>query len=107
MDGMGIFAFVNTKVPKQINSLLNDNNFSIKDIDLFIFHQASKLAIDSLTKILNIDKNKVFTNIDYVGNTVSASIPIALKDATSSGKIKKGNRILCSGLELDYLCPHV
>ncbi len=97
MDGMGIFAFVNSKVPKQINSLLNDNNFSIKDIDLFIFHQASKLAIDSLTKILKIDKNKVFTNIDYVGNTVSASIPIALKDATSGGKIKKGNKILCSG----------
>ena len=107
MDGMGIFAFVNTKVPKQINSLLNDNNFSIKDIDLFIFHQASKLAIDSLTKILNIDKNKVFTNIDYVGNTVSASIPIALKDATSSGKIKKVIESYVLGLELDYLGPHV
>ena len=97
MDGMGIFAFVNSKVPKQINSLLNDNNFSVNDIDVFIFHQASKLAIDSLTKILKIDNSKVFTNIHSVGNTVSASIPIALKCAISAGKIQEGDKVLCSG----------
>ena len=97
MDGMGIFAFVNSKVPKQINLLLKEYDFRTDDIDLFIFHQASKLAIDSLTRILKIDKNKVFTNIETVGNTVSASIPIALKDAISTGKIKDGDRVLCSG----------
>ena len=97
MDGMGIFAFVNSKVPKQINLILEEHGFSIDDIDLFIFHQASKLAIDSLTKILKVDKNKVFTNIVSVGNTVSASIPIALKDAITAGKIKNGDRVLCSG----------
>ena len=88
MDGMGIFAFVNSKVPKQINLLLEEHNFNINDIDLFVFHQASKLAIDSLTKILKIDRDKVFTNIESVGNTVSASIPIALKEAVSAGRIK-------------------
>ena len=97
MDGMGIFVFVNSKVPKQINLLLNEHSLSTKDIDLFIFHQASKLAIDSLIKILKIDKDRVFTNINSVGNTVSASIPIALKDATSAGKIKEGDKVLCSG----------
>ena len=97
MDGMGIFAFVNSKVPRQIRSLLKDNNFNTEDIDLYIFHQASRLAIDSLTKILKIDKNKVFTNINSVGNTVSASIPIALKDAICEGKIKEGDKVLCSG----------
>ena len=39
----------------------------------------------------------VFTNIKSVGNTVSASIPIALKYAMSAGKIKEGDRVLCSG----------
>lgn len=97
MDGMGIFAFVNSKVPRQIKSILLKNNMDINDIDLFVFHQASKLAIESLTKILKIDNKKVFSNIDKVGNTVSASIPIALKDAIELGSIKDGDKVLCSG----------
>ena len=97
MDGMGIFAFVNSKVPLQIRTILKQNNLDIDDINLFIFHQASKLALESLTKILKIDKTKVFTNISSVGNTVSASIPIALKDAMYEGKINEGDKVLCSG----------
>jgi 3-oxoacyl-[acyl-carrier-protein] synthase III len=97
MDGMGIFAFVNSKVPKQIKYILQKNELNIEDIDLFIFHQASKLAIDSLSKILKIDSKKVFMNLDKVGNTVSASIPIALKDALDLGKIKSQDKVLCSG----------
>ena len=97
MNGMGIFAFVNTKVPKQINALLSENNLEIKNINLFIFHQASKLAIDALSKILKLDSSKVFTNIELIGNTVSASIPIAIKDAQDEGLIKENDIILCSG----------
>ena len=97
MDGMGIFAFVNSKVPAQIENILSENQLAVDDIDLFVFHQASKLAIDSLTKILKIKKSKVFINLDKVGNTVSASIPIALKDAQIEGRIKKGQKVLCSG----------
>ena len=97
MDGMGIFAFVNSKVPKQIKSILKKNELKINDIDLFIFHQASKLAIESLIKILGVDSKKVYINIDKVGNTVSASIPIALKYALDEGRIVDGNKILCCG----------
>ena len=38
-----------------------------------------------------------YINIDKIGNTVSASIPIALKDAQEEGKIKNGYKVLCSG----------
>jgi 3-oxoacyl-[acyl-carrier-protein] synthase-3 len=77
--------------------ILKRNQFKIEDIDLFVFHQASKLALESLTKILKIDPDKVFINIDKVGNTVSASIPIALKDAQQEKKIKNGDKVLCAG----------
>lgn len=97
MNGMGIFAFVNIKVPKQINELLSENNLEIKDIDLFIFHQASKLAIDALSKKLKLDSDKVFTNINLIGNTVSASIPIAIKDAQDKNLINNDDIVLCSG----------
>ena len=97
MDGLGIFSFVNAKVPKQVLEILKRNQYEIENIDLFVFHQASKLALESLTKILKIEPDKVYINIDKIGNTVSASIPIALKDAQEEGKIKNGYKVLCSG----------
>ena len=78
MDGTGILVFVNSKVPKQIHFILERNSLTVDDIDLFHFHQASKVASDSLTRLLKIKPQKVFKNIQNIGNTVSASIPIAL-----------------------------
>lgn len=97
MDGMGILMFVGLKVPKQIRSLLKRNELTVEQIDLFVFHQASKMALDSLTRSLRIDREKVYSNLSEIGNTVSASIPIALKDALDSGAISSGDRILLSG----------
>lgn len=97
MDGMGILAFVNSKVPQQIRSILTHNKLTIDHIDLFVFHQASKVVLDSLTRILKIEPEKVFRNLREVGNTVSASIPIALKDALDRGQISRGDKVLASG----------
>lgn len=97
MDGAGILKFVSEKVPKQVVSILERNNYTIEDVDLFIFHQASKMVLDSLSRLLRIKKEKVFSNLQNIGNTVSASIPIALKDAMEEGKISKGDTVLISG----------
>ena len=97
MDGMGILAFVNSKVSQHIRNTLTHNKLTIDDIDLFIFHQASKVVLDSLTRILKIEPEKVFRNLHEVGNTVSASIPIALKDALDRGQISRGDTVLASG----------
>ena len=97
MDGMGILTFVNTKVPQQIRNLLARNKLTTDQIDLFIFHQASKLALDSLTRLLKLDPAKVYQNLREIGNTVSASVPIALKDALDKGRIAKSNKLILSG----------
>jgi len=97
MDGLKVWAFINANVPKQIKKILERNNLQKSDIDLFIFHQASQMTIDTLVKILRIDREKVFINICNIGNTVSASIPIAIKDAIFCGKIKRGQKVLLSG----------
>ena len=68
-----------------------------KDIDQFVFHQASKLVIDKLTKILELDKKKVFKNYDKIGNTVSSSIPIALENLKKNNMIKKNQKIMLVG----------
>ncbi len=97
MDGMDILTFVNSKVPEQVRSILARNSLTVEDIDLYVFHQASRLALDSLTRLLKLKPEKVFRNLGEVGNAVSASIPIALKDALDSGKLHPGEMVLLSG----------
>lgn len=97
MNGFAVWKFISNTVPKQIKELLRRNKLTIDEIDFIGFHQASKLTLGSLSKALKIDPDELFTNLDRIGNTVSASIPIALKDAQTAGKVKKGDLILLSG----------
>ena len=97
MDGMGILTFVKLKVPKQVRSILSRNNLTTDQIDLFVFHQASKMVLDALTRSLRLGEEKVYRNVHKVGNTVSASIPIALKNALDDGLASRGSKILISG----------
>lgn len=98
MDGMSVWSFINSAVPRQILMHLKENNVDKSLVDHFIFHQGSKLTIDSLIKILEIDPTKAHTNIGSIGNTVSASIPLCLRDALMNQiKIKPGDRIVLSG----------
>ncbi len=97
MEGFAVWSFINSKVPGQVKTLLERNKLGMDDISLVIFHQASLMTIDSLAKILRLPAEKVFMNIKHIGNTVSASIPIALKDAIDTGRIAKGQKIILCG----------
>lgn len=97
MDGLGIWNFVRSKIPDHIHAFLEKSNVSIDDINQFIFHQASKVTLDSLVKILKVDPEKVFVNLENIGNTVSSSIPLALADARKQNKIKDQDLILLTG----------
>ena len=55
------------------------------------------IVIDSLIKSVNIPKSKVFNNLHQIGNTVSASIPIALSNAEYQKKLKSGDLVLLVG----------
>lgn len=97
MYGSDVFLFTMRVVPPCINKLLNRTGLTLENIDLFVFHQASKLVIENLIRTLSLDKNKVFTNFENIGNTVSASIPIALKDADTQGRLKEGDTVMLIG----------
>ncbi len=97
MDGMGILSFVNSKVPDHVRQVLGRNALTVDDVSLFVFHQASRTALDSLTRLLGLPKEKVFSNLEMVGNTVSSSIPIALKEALDGGRVKKGDKVVLCG----------
>ncbi len=97
MNGFAVWKFISVTVPAQIKELLQKNKLAISDVDFFGFHQASKLTLDSLFKALKIEGIKAYSNLGNVGNTVSASIPIALKNAEEDGKLKRGDLMVLSG----------
>ena len=92
MDGSKVFLFTLNKVKECFNEVLNKANLDKDKIDFFIFHQASKFVIDNIIRKLEIDPKKNIINLNQVGNTVSASIPIALKMALEKKKSKKNLR---------------
>jgi 3-oxoacyl-[acyl-carrier-protein] synthase-3 len=97
MNGSQVFMFTMNRVPKCVDALLDSSAINLNDIDMFIFHQASKLVIENLIRRLELDEEKVFVNYKNVGNTVSASIPIALKQAYDEKKLRKGDKVMLVG----------
>lgn len=73
----------------------NKNNY--EKINMYIFHQASKVVLDNLQRVLKIPDDSMYKNIIDLGNTVSSSIPIALKDADMNSRISHDELVLISG----------
>ena len=97
MDGQKVFKFSLREVPKVFNELLDKADLKQADIDLFIFHQASAVILRQLKTKLHIPDNKWFQNIKNMGNTVSATIPIAIKQSIDNGLYKPNMNIMLMG----------
>lgn len=93
MDGQEIFVFTLAKVPKMVKDVLAKNNLQKEDVNLFIFHQANKYMLEHLRKKMKIEEERFFINFEKIGNTVSSTIPIALRDAKEQGLLS-GNVLL-------------
>lgn len=94
MKGQDVFVFAVKTVPKLIKNILIKNNMKKEEVDLFIFHQANGFLNEHLRKKIGIPEDKFFVYLREVGNTVSSTIPIALKEAQKSGKAFKGAKVL-------------
>ena len=102
MNGPEIFNFTLDFVPPLMDDCLLKNQLLKEDIDLFIPHQANKYMLDTLRKVYGVSKDKFFADLEKVGNTVSSTIPIAIKDAVDQGFIQKGNKIMIAGFGVGY-----
>ncbi len=73
---------------------LSANGMNPSDLSLLVPHQANLRIIQATAERLNLPMEKVFLNLERYGNTSAASIPIALDEALSAGRIKDGDYIL-------------
>lgn len=78
MDGMDVFNFAISKVPKSIKLMLQQTNRTIDDVDYLVFHQANRFMMDFFVKKLKISPGHVPYCIGKYGNTSSASVPLTI-----------------------------
>lgn len=97
MDGRAIFEFTNFVVPPLLDRALEKNHLGKDQADLFIFHQANAFMMHTVRKRCQINEEKFFIHIKDCGNTVSSTIPIALKEAINQGRISKGMKVVLAG----------
>lgn len=95
MDGTGIFNFTLEAVPAMVAQLLEKSGMEQNQIDEFIFHQANKFMLNTIRKVCHFDKDKFYIDLEQTGNTVSSTVPIALKDFVSKGG--KATTIMLAG----------
>jgi 3-oxoacyl-[acyl-carrier-protein] synthase-3 len=97
MNGKATYKFTAELLPNFLENLFYKSGIKISDIDLFIPHQASKLAIRHLQDRIKIPEEKLINIFPENGNQVAASIPSALHHAFANNRIKNGDRILLLG----------
>ena len=97
MNGQEIWNFALRVFPETINILLEKANISIDKLDWIIPHQANSEMIKACIKIINYPEDKVIINVDKYGNTISATIPMALHEAINDGRIKAGDIVAMVG----------
>jgi len=102
MNGSEIFNFTLESVPPLIEQTLKKNDTRMEDIDLFVLHQANKFMLNTIRKVCGIEKEKFYIDMENLGNTVSSTIPIALKDAMLDESISNGNTVLIAGFGVGY-----
>lgn len=93
MDGQAIFSFALNTVPAAIRKLLAEANVTVDAVDWWVFHQANRFMLENLMRCCGIAEDKMVYAMEQVGNTVSASIPLAIEAYQQQGKILPGQRI--------------
>jgi 3-oxoacyl-[acyl-carrier-protein] synthase-3 len=102
MNGPAILTFTLNAVPKAVHALLEKASLTKEQVDYFIFHQASRVVLNSLQKKLSIPDEKFCVNLKDCGNTVSATIPMAMEIALQNQQIRPGNKVALVGFGVGY-----
>ena len=102
MNGAEIFNFTLRTIPGCVAALLQRAGLGMEDVDLFVFHQANRYMLDHLRKKIKIPEQKFVVVMKQSGNTVSSTIPIALKQAQLDGRLRSGHLVMVVGFGVGY-----
>ncbi|MDR3358557.1 MAG: ketoacyl-ACP synthase III [Desulfovibrio sp.] len=96
MNGRETYKHAVRRMTEVCEAVLARNGLAMRDVDLFVPHQANIRIIEAVGSRLGVEGERVFTNVAHYGNTSSASIPLALAQAREQGRIRPGCRVLAT-----------
>lgn len=94
MQGREVFRHAVRSMTAESLTMLERHHMGVDDIDLFIAHQANLRIIEAVGSRLGVSGDKVFINVQDYANTSAATLPLALDDARSQGRLKPGMKVL-------------
>lgn len=97
MEGLSIYKYAVKETTKNITKLIQQSGESLENIKYIVPHQSNLKIITAIANRLGTTMEKMFTNIDKVGNTFCASIPIALEEMQQKHLLRKGDKIILLG----------
>jgi 3-oxoacyl-[acyl-carrier-protein] synthase-3 len=97
MHGRDIFEFMDREVPASVKAALAAASVDPDEVKLFVFHQANKFMLEFLFRRMGLTPDRTTICLKETGNTVSASIPIALKQAVIQGRVRAGDIVVLCG----------
>jgi 3-oxoacyl-[acyl-carrier-protein] synthase-3 len=93
-DGPDVYRLAIETMSAAADTLIERAGLSYEEVDLIAPHQANRRISDALARRIGMDTSKVLSNVELVGNTAAASIPLLLAEAGADGRIKAGQRLL-------------
>lgn len=97
MNGREVYRFATRVMAQATQEAVEKANLTLEDINLIVPHQANRRIIEAAARSLDFPMDRVVVNVDRYGNTSTASIPIAVCEAISSGRLKSGDRVVFVG----------
>jgi 3-oxoacyl-[acyl-carrier-protein] synthase-3 len=94
MDGKVVFKNAVERMLTVLAEGLQKHDLTPNDVDLFCFHQANLRINDFIREQMNVPAGKVINNIERYGNTTAATLPSLLFEAESSGRLRRGMKVV-------------
>ncbi|WP_181412128.1 beta-ketoacyl-ACP synthase III [Streptomyces griseorubiginosus] len=96
MEGRPLYTQAVERMTQSARAALKRTDWSAADVDWFVGHQANIRIVRAVAEELELPGERVAVNIDRVGNTLAASVPLLLNDYAARGELKAGQRVLLS-----------
>lgn len=97
MDGKTVFSKAVSRMAESAQNVAARVGWSLSDVDMLVAHQANKRILAAVGLQLGLRSDQVATHLDRVGNTVAASIPLALADSVLGGRVAVADRLVLAG----------
>lgn len=98
MNGLATWKQAVTHLPTTVRRACEKAGVVLAEVDHFIFHQANLHIIQYMMQKLRVPVERAFANVQRIGNTGAASIPIALSEAVSAGIVQDGQTVVLAGV---------